>query len=87
MMVLLIVFYLIIGFITSIIGVYVDYRGSSRTDIDDYFDYDFSLAVIIIVLLFWPIILFWVFILCGLKNLYAATTILLDKFYRKRSKK
>ena len=58
MIVLLIVLYLIIGFIVSIIGTYVDYRESWRTDIVDYIEHDFSLVAAIIVLLFWPIILF-----------------------------
>jgi hypothetical protein len=57
-----------------------------RSD-DHYIEYDFSVATIIIVLFFWPIILFWAFILYGCKNLYMATTILLDKFYRKKVKK
>lgn len=87
MIVLLIDLYLIICLIVSIIGTYVDYRESWRTDIVDYIEYDFSVATIIIVLFFWPIILFWAFILYGCKNLYMATTILLDKFYRKRGKK
>lgn len=87
MIILLIVLYLIIGFIVSIIGTYVDYRESWRTDIVNYIERDFSVATTIFVLFFWPIILFWVFILYVVKNLYAATTILLDKFYRKRSKK
>lgn len=87
MIVLLIVLYLIIGLIVSIIGTYVDYSESWRTDIVDYIEHDFSVATIIIVLFFWPIILFWVFILYGCKNLYMATTILLDKLYRKRGKK
>ena len=51
MIVLLIVLYLIIGLIVSIIGTYIDYKTSCRTDIDDYFTYDFSLAATIIVLL------------------------------------
>lgn len=71
----------------SIIGTYVDYRESWRTDIVDYIEYDFSVATIIIVLFFWPIILFWAFSMCGIKKLYMAATILLDKFYRKRGKK
>lgn len=71
----------------SIIGTYVDYRESWRTDIVDYIEYDFSVATIIIVLFFWPIILFWAFSMCGIKNLYMAAMILLDKFYRKRGKK
>lgn len=87
MIVLLIVLYLIIGLIVSIIGTYVDYRESWRTDIVDYIEHDFSVATIIIVLFFWSIILFWVFISYGCKNLYMATTILLDKLYRKRGKK
>lgn len=87
MIVLLIVLYLIIGLIVSIIGTYVDYRESWRTDIVDYIEHDFSVATIIIVLFFWPIILFWAFILYGCKNLYMATTILLDKLYKKRYKK
>lgn len=87
MIVLLIVLYLIIGLITSIIGVYVDYRESWRTDIVDYIEYDFSTAATMIVLLFWPIISFWVFFMYGIRNLYMATTILLDKFYRRRGKK
>lgn len=87
MIVLLIVLYFIIGLIVSIIGTYVDYRESWRTDIVDYIEHDFSVATIIIVLFFWPIILFWVFILYGCKNLYMATTILLDKLYKKRYKK
>ena len=87
MIVLLIVLYLIIGLIVSIIGTYVLYKKGSRTDIDDYFTYDFSLAATIIVLLLWPIVLFLLFSMYGIKNLYMAATILLDKLYEKRCKK
>lgn len=87
MIVLLIVLYLIIGLIVSIIGTYVLYKKGSRTDIDDYFTYDFSLAATIIVLLLWPIVLFLLFSMYGIKNLYMAATILLDKLYKKRCKK
>lgn len=87
MIVLLIVLYLITGFIVSIIGTYVSYRESCRTDIDDYFEYDFSLLGTTIVLLFWPIMLFLSFFMYGIKNLYMAATMLLDKFYEKRCKK
>ena len=87
MIVLLIVLYLIIGLIVSIIGTYIDYKTSCRTDIDDCFTYDFSLAATIIVLLLWPIILFLLFSMYGIKNLYMAATILLDNFYRRRGKK
>jgi len=65
----------------------IDYKTSCRTDIDDYFTYDFSLAATIIVLLLWPIVLFLLFSMYGIKNLYMAATILLDKLYKKRCKK
>ena len=87
MIVLLIVLYLIIGLIVSIVGTYINYKISWRTDIDDYFTYDFSLLGTIIVLLLWPIVLFLLFFMYGNKNLYMAATILLDKFYRRRGKK
>lgn len=87
MIVLLIVLYLIIGFIVSIISTYVDYRESWLTDIVDYFTYDFSLAATIIIWLFWLFLVFWTFFTFGIKNLYMAATILLNKFYRKRAKK
>ena len=78
MIVLLIVLYLIIGLIVSIIGTYVDYRESWRTDIVDYIEYDFSVATIIIVLFFWPIILFWAFILYALLScLFFAFTLII----------
>ena len=57
----------------------IDYKTSCRTDIDDYFTYDFSLAATIIVLLLWSIILFLLFSMCGIKNLYMVATILLDR--------
>lgn len=87
MIVLLIVLYLIIGLIVSIIGTYVLYKTSCRTDIDDYFTYDFSLAATIIVLLLWPIVLFLLFSMYGITNLYMVATILLDNFFEKRRKK
>lgn len=87
MIVLLIVLYLIIGLIVSIIGTYVDYRESWRTDIVDYFTYDFSLAATIIIWLFWVFLAFWVFFTFGIKNLYICAIMLLDKFFEKRSKK
>nr|DAH91888.1 MAG TPA: hypothetical protein [Caudoviricetes sp.] len=65
----------------------IDYKTSCRTDIDDYFTYDFSLAATIIVLLLWPIVLFLLFSMYGIKKLYIAATILLDKLYKKRCKK
>lgn len=87
MIVLLIVLYLIIGLIVSIVGTYINYKISWRTDIDDYFTYDFSLAVTIIVLLLWPIVLFLLFSMYGIKILYMAAIILLDKFYERGKKK
>ena len=87
MIVLLIILYLIMGLMISIIGTYVNYRGGCRTDIDDYFEYDFSLLGTTIVCLFWPIILFLLFFMYGIKSLYMAAIILLDKIYKKRCKK
>lgn len=87
MIVFLIVLYLIIGFIMSIILTYIDYRESWQTDIVNYFEYDFSLAVAIIIWLFWLFLVFWTFFTFGIKNLYMAATILLNKFYRRRGKK
>lgn len=87
MIVLLIVLYLMIGFIVSIISTYVDYRESWQTDIVNYLEYDFSLAAVIIIWLFWLFLVFWVFFTFGIKNLYMYAIMLLDKLYKKRCKK
>lgn len=85
----IVILYFVVGIILSIVYTYLDYAANYKLrphDIDSYFDNEFSVLVILSVILAWPLTLIIFGFTVVLPGFYMITVIILDKFFGGRKK-